>query len=142
MLCFFSSHVLMWELARKESWVPKNLCFWTVVLDRTLESSLDCKEIKSISPEGNQPWIFSGRTDAESPILWPADVKNWLIGKDPDAGKDWRQEEIGVTEDEMVGWHQQLNGHEFEQSPGDHGQRSLVCCSPCSHRVGHNLVTK
>ena len=139
----FSSHVLMWELDRKESWVSKNWCFWTVVLDGTLESSLDCKEIKSISPEGNQPWIFSVRTDAESPILWPADVKNWLIGKDPDAGKDWRKEENGVTEDEMVAWHQQLNGHEFEQAPGDgEVQRSLVCCSPCSHRVGHNLVTK
>ena len=112
---FSSSHVLMWELDYKESWVPKNWCFWTVVLEKTLESSLDCKEIKPVNPKGKQSWIFIGRTDAEAEtsILWPPDAKNWLIGKDPDAGKDWRQEEQGMTEDEIVGWHHQLNGHEF-----------------------------
>ena len=120
----------MWELDHKEGWAPKNWCFWTVVLENTLESPLDCKEIKP-NPEGNQSWIFIGRTDAEAPILWPPDVKTWFIGKDPDAGKDWRQEKKGTTEDEMVGWHHQLNGHEFEQALGDDdGQGSLVCCSP------------
>ena len=104
---FSSSHVWMWELDHKESWTPKNWCIWTVVLKRTLESPLDSKEIKSVKPKGNQSWIFIGRTDAgaEVPIIWPPDVKNWLTGKDPDAGKDWRQEEKGTTEDEMVGWH-------------------------------------
>ena len=117
---FSSSHVWMWELDCKESWVPKKWCFWTVVLEKTLESSLDCKEIKLVNPKWNQSWIFIGRTDAEAetPILWPPDAKNWLIGKDLDAGKDWRQEEQGMTEDEIVGWHHQLNGHEFEQAPG------------------------
>ena len=97
---FSSSHVWMWELDYKESWAPKNWCFGTVVLEKTLESPLDCKEIQSVHPKGNQSWIFSGRTDAEAetPILWPPDVKNWFIGKDPDAGKDWRQEEKGMTE--------------------------------------------
>ena len=100
----------------KESWAPKNWCFWTVVLEKTLESLLDCKEIQPVHPKGNQSWIFIGRTDgeAETPILWPPDVKNWLIWKDPDAGKDWRWEEKVATEDEMVGWHHQLNRHEFE----------------------------
>ena len=109
---FSSSQVLMWELDYKQSWRLKNGCFWTVVLEKTLESPLNCKEIKSVNPKGNQSWIFIGRTDAEAetPILWPPDVKNWLIGKDPDAGKDWRQEEKGVTEDEMVGWHHRLDG--------------------------------
>ena len=110
----------------------KNWCFCTVVLKRTLESPLDCKEIQPVPPKGNQSWIFIGRTDveAETPILWPPDAKNWLLGKDPDSGKDWRQEK-GMTEDEMVGWHQWLNGHEFEQAPGvGDGQGSLVCCSP------------
>ena len=109
-----------WELDPKESWVLRNWCFWIVVLEKTLESPLDCKEIKPVNPKGNQPWIFTGRTDAESqtPILWPPDVKSRLIGKDPDAGKDWRQKEKGMTEDEMVGWHHQLNGHESEQTPG------------------------
>ena len=108
---FSSSHVWMWELDYKESWAPKNWYFWTVVLEKTLENPLDCKEIKQVSPKGNQPWIFIGRTDAEAevPILWLPDAKNWLIGKDPDAGKDWRQEEKGTTEDEMVGWHHWLN---------------------------------
>ena len=104
------------ELDCKESWVLKNWCFWTVVLEKTLESPLDCKEI---NPKGNQSWIFIGRTDAEaeSPILWSPDVKNWLLRNNPDAEKDWRQEEKGMTEDEMVGWHHQLYEHEFEQAP-------------------------
>ena len=104
-----------------------------VVVEKTLQSPLDCKEIKPVNPKGNQSWIFLGRTDAEAeaPILWPPDVKNWLTRKDPDAGKDWRQEEKGTTEDEMVGWHHRLNGHEFEQAPGvGDGQGNLVCCSP------------
>ena len=131
-MVFSSSHVWMWELDYKESWVPKNWCFWTVVLENTRESPLDTKEIKPVHPKGNQSWIFTGRTDgeAEAPILWPPDVKNWLIWKDPDAGKDWRKEK-GMTEDEMDGWHHWLNGHEFEQAPwvGDR-QGSLVYCSP------------
>ena len=107
---FSSSHVWVWELDYKESWALKNWCFWTVVLEKTLESPLDSKEIQPVHPKGNQSWIFIGRTDveAETPILWPADTKNWLIWKDPDAGKDWGQEEKGMTEDEMVGWHHQL----------------------------------
>ena len=114
---FSSSHVWMWELDYKESWMPKNWYFWTVVLEKTPESPLDCKEIKPVHPKGNQSWIFIGRTDAEAetPLLWPPDVTNWLIGKDPDAGKDWRQEEKGMTKYEMVGWHQRLDGCEFEQ---------------------------
>ena len=129
---FSSSHEWMWELDYKEGWVPKNWCFWTVVLENTLESPLDSMEIKSVNPKGDQSWIFIGRTDveAEAPILWPCDAKNWLIGKDPDAGKDWRQEEKGTTEDEMVGWHHWLNEYEFEQAPGvGDGQGSLACCS-------------
>ena len=130
---FSSSHVWMRELDYKESWEPKNWCFWTVVLEKTLESPLDCKDIKPVHPKGNQSWIFIGRTDAETetPILWPPDAKKWLTGKDPDAGKDWRQEEKGTTENEMVGWHHQLDRHEFEQAPGvGDGQGSLACCSP------------
>ena len=113
---FSNRHVWMWELDYKESWAPKNWCFWSVVLEKTLESSLDCKEIQPVNPRGNQLWIFIGRTDskAETPILCPPDVKNQLIGKDPDAGKDWRQEEKGMTENEMAGWHHQQDGHEFE----------------------------
>ena len=113
---FSSSHVWMWELDYKESWVLKNWCFWTVVWEKTLESPLDCKEIQPVYPKGHQSWVFIGRTDveAETPILWPRDSKNWLIWKHPEAGKDWGQEEKGTTEDEMVGWHHQLNGHEFE----------------------------
>ena len=121
----------MWELEHKESWAPKNWYLRTVVLEKTLENPLDCKEIKQVNPKGNQSWIFM-ETDAETeiPILWPPDAKNWLIGKDPDAGKDWRQEK-GATEDEMVGWHHLLDGHEFEQAPGiGDGQGSLVCYSP------------
>ena len=118
---FSSGHVWMWELDYKESWVLKNWCFWTVVLEKTLEHPLYCKEIQSVHPKGNQSRIYIGRTDteAETPVFWPPDVKNWLIGKDPDAGKDWRQEEKGTTEDEMIEWHHQLNGYEFEQAPGD-----------------------
>ena len=123
----------MWELDNKESWEPKNWCFWTVVLEKILECPLDCKKIQPVHPKGNQSWIFIGRTDAETEtlILWPPDVKNWFIRKDPDAGKDWRQEEKGRTEDEVVGWHHRLNRHEFEQAPGiGDGQGSLACCSP------------
>ena len=118
----------MWELDHKEGWAPKNWCFWTVVLEKTLESPLHCKEIKPVNPKGNQLWIFIGRTDDEgvAPILWPPHVKSWLIGKDPDAGKDWKQEEKGITEDKMVGWHHLLDGHEILQALGDgEGQGSL-----------------
>ena len=110
---FSSSHVWMWELHHKESWALKHWCFWTVALEKTLESPLDCKEIKPVNPKGNLSWTFIGRTDAEAetPILWPPDVKNWFTGKDPDAGKDWGQEEKGTTEDEMFGWHHWLHGH-------------------------------
>ena len=113
---FSSSHVWMWELDNKESWLPKNWCFWTVVLEKTRESPLDCKEIQPVHPKGNQSWIFIGRTNAEAAtlLLWPPEVKNWLTVKDPDAQKNWRQEEKQMTEDEMVGWHHWLNGHEFE----------------------------
>ena len=113
---FSSSHAWMWELDRKEGWTEKNWCFQTVMLEKTFESPLDCKEIKLVNPKGNQPWVFFGRTDAEAkaPILWPPDTNSWLIGKDPNAGKDWEQEEIGTTEDEMVEWYHWLNAHEFE----------------------------
>ena len=130
---FSNSHVGMWELDYKESWVPKNWCFWTMVSEKTLESPLDCEEIQPVHPKEYQSWKFIGRTDAETepPILRPPDVKNWLLGKDPDAGKDWRQQEKGTTEDEMFGWHPQLDGHEFEQAPGaGDGQGCLGCCSP------------
>ena len=128
----------MWELDCEEGWALKNWCFWEkVVLEKTLENPSDTKEIQPANPKINQSWIFIGRTDAEAEalILWSPDAKNWLTGKDPDAGKDWRQEEKGATEDEMVGWHHRLNGHEFEQAPGvDDGQGSLVCCSPWGHK--------
>ena len=140
-----SSHVWMRELDHKERWTPKNWCFWTVEFDKTLKSPLDCNEFKPVNPKGNQSLIFIGRTDAaaEAPILWPSDVKNWLIGKDPDAGKDWMHEGKGTAEDEMVGWHHQLDGHEFEQAPGvGDGQGSLACCSPWGHRVGHDRATE
>ena len=123
----------MWELDHKESWTPKNWCFWTVVLEKILESPLDCKESQPVHPKGNQSWIFIGRTnaEAETPVLWSPDAKNWPMGKDPDAGKDCRQEEKGKTEDKMVGWHRQLNGHGFGWTPGvGDGQGGLVCCSP------------
>ena len=117
---FSSSHVRMWELDYEESWALKNWCFWTMVLEKTLESPLDYKEIKLVYPKGKQSWIFIGRTDAaaETPILWPPDANSWLIWKDPYAGKDWKQEEKGTTEDEMVGWHHRLNGHGFRWTPG------------------------
>ena len=130
---FSSSHVCMWELDYEEGWVQRNWCFWTVVLEKTLESPLDCKEIKPVNLKWNQSWIFTGKFDAkaEAPILWPPDAKNWLIGKDPDAGKDWKQEEKGMTEDEMVGWHHWLDGHEFEEAPrAGNGQGGLASCSP------------
>ena len=135
----------MWELDYKESWALKNWCFWSVVLKKTLESPLDCKEIQPVHPKGDQSWIFIGRTDAESeaPILWPTDSKNWLIWKDPDAGKDWRREEKGITEDEMVSCHHWLNGHTFEQAPWvGVGQGSLACCSPWGCRVRHDWLTE
>ena len=113
---FSSGHVWLWELDCEESWAPKNWCFWTVVLEKTLESPLDFKEIQPALSKGDQYWVFIGRTDAEAetPILWLGDAKIWQIWKDPDAGKDWRQEEKEMTEDEMVGWHHWLNGHEFD----------------------------
>ena len=121
----------MWELDCEESWAPKRWCFSTVVLEKTLESPLDCKEIQPIHPKGDKSWVFIGRNDAEAetPILWPLDAKNWFIWKDPDSLKDWGQEGRGMTEDEMVGWHHWLDGHEFEWPPrvGD-GQGSLACC--------------
>ena len=134
---FPSDHVWMWELDYKESWVPKHWCFWTVVLEKTLESPLDCKEIQPVHPKGDQSWVFIGRTDveAETPVVWLLDVKSRLIGKDPDAGKDWGQEEKGMTEDEMAGWHHQLDGREFEWTPGtDDGQGGLACCSSWGHK--------
>ena len=127
----------MWELDYKESWAPKIQCFWTVVLEETLENSLDCKEIQPVHPKGNQFWIFIGRPDveAETPILWPPHANIWLIWKDPDAVKDWRWEEKGTTEDEMVGWHHQFNGHELGWTPGvGDGQGSLACCSSWDHK--------
>ena len=123
----------MWELDCEESWLLKNWDFWTVVFEKTPESPLDCKEIQPVHFKGNQFWIFIGRTDAEAEILalWPPDAKNWFIWKDPDAGKDWRWKEKGTTEDEMVGWHHQFNGHEYEWAPGvGDGQRGLACYSP------------
>ena len=139
---FSSRHIWMWELDHKEYWDPKNWCFWNVVLEKTLESPLDCTEIKPVNPKENQPWLFNGRTEAEAPILWLPDANSWLIRKDPDAGKERRQEEKGTTEDEMVGWHHRLNGHEFKQAPKD-GERqgSLASCSPWGCRVGHNWAT-
>ena len=127
----------MWESDTKESRGPKKWCFWTVVLEKTLENPLDSKDIKPVNPKGNHSWMSIGRTDAEAkaPIFWLPDVKNWLIGKDPDAGKDWRREEKRMTEDEMVRWHHRFNGHEFEQAPGaGDGQGSLACCSLWSRK--------
>ena len=140
------SHVRMWELDHKESWAPKNWCFWTVMLEKTLESPLDCKEIQPVHPKGEQSWVFLGRTDAEAetPILWPPDAKNWLIWKDLDAGKDWRWEEKGMTEDEMAVWHHWVNGHESEWTPGngDGLWRPGVLRFTWSQRVGHDWVTE
>ena len=126
----------MWKSDFIESWELKNRCLWTVALEKTLKSPLDCKEIQPAHPKGNQSWIFIGRTDAEAeaPIVWSPDVKNWLIWKDPDGGKDWRQQK-GTTEDEMIGWHHWLTGPEFEQAPGvGDGQGSLVCFFPWGHK--------
>ena len=135
---FFSSHLWMGELDHKESWVPKKKAehFWTVMLEETLERPLNWKKTKLVNPKENQSCIFIGGTDAEAetPALWPSDMKNWFIGKDPAAGKDWGQEGKGATEDEMVGWHHRLYGHKFEETLGNsEGQRSLVCCSPWGH---------
>ena len=127
----------MWELDYKESWALKNWCFWTVVLEKILENSLDSMEIQAVHPKGNQSWVFIGRTDAkaETQILWRPDVKSWLIWKDPDAGKDWGQEEKGMIEDEMVGWHHWLNGDEFGKTLGvDYGQGGLACCNSWGHK--------
>ena len=127
---FSIGHVWMWELDCEKIWAPKNWCFWTVVLKKTLESPLDCKEIQPVHSKGDLSWVLFGRTDtkAETPILWPPHAKSWLIGKDSDAGRDWRQEEKRMTEDKMVGWHHWLDGHEFGWTPGiGDGQRGLVC---------------
>ena len=133
---FSCGQVWMWELDYKESWAQKNWCFWTVVLEKTLESPLDCKDIQPVYPKGNQSWILIGRTDAEAetPILWPPDAKNWLIWIDPDAGKDWRWEEKGMTEDEMVGWHHRLNRHELS--------KFWELVMDRSQRVRHDWVTE
>ena len=127
----------------KESWAPKNWCFWTMMLEKTLEGPLDCKEIQPVHPKGDQSWVFIGRTDveAETPIVWPPDAKSWLIRKDPDTGKDWRLEKE-TTEDEMFGWYHRLDGHEFEKALGDgEGQGSLECCSPWGYKES-DLVTE
>ena len=135
----------MWELDCEESWVWKNWCFWSVVLEKTLESPLDCKEIQPVQSKGDQHWVFFGRNDAkaETPVLWPPHVKSWLIGKDSDAGRDWGQEEKGMTEDEMAGWHHRLDGHEFEWTPGvGDGQGDLACCNSWGRRVRHDWPTE
>ena len=140
---FSSSHVWMWELDYKEGWALKNWCFG--IVEKTLERPLDFKEIQPVHPKGDQSWLFIGRTaaEAETPMLWPPDAKSWLIRKDPDAGKDWGREEKGTTEDEMIGWHHWLDGHEFDQAPGaGDGQGGLVCCSPWGRRVGHGWTTE
>ena len=142
---FSSGHVWMWELDWEESWVPKNWCFWTVVLEKTLESPLDCKKIQPVHPKGDQSWVFIGRTDAEAEtlILWPPQVKSWLIVKDLDAGRNWGQEKKGTTEDEMAGWHHWLDGHEFEWTPGVcGGQGGLMCCNSWGRRVRHDWATE
>ena len=133
-----------WELDHKEGRMPKNWCFWTVVLEKTVESPLDCKEIKPVNPKGNKFWKFIGRTDAkaETPILWPPDAKNWFVGKDPDAGKGWRWEEKGMTEDYMDGWHPQLDGHEFEQALGDGEGQGILVRPMASQSVGRDWATE
>ena len=124
----------MWELDCEESWAPKNWCFWTVGLEKTPESPLDCKEIQPVHSKGHQSWVFFGRTDAETPILWPPHAKSWLLEK-TDAGKDWGQEEKGMTEDEMAGWHHRLDGHEFGWTPGvGDGQGGPACCNSRGHK--------
>ena len=135
----------MWELNCEESWVPQKWCFWTVVLEKTLESPLDYKDIQPVHPKGDQSWVFIGGTDAEAetPILWLPHVKSWLIGKDSDAGRDWGQEKKGTTEDEMAGQHHWLNGHEFGWTLGvGDGQGSLACWDSCGRRVRHEWVTE
>ena len=135
----------MWELDCEESWALRNWCFWTVVLEKTLESPLDCKEIQPVHSIGDQSWVFFGRNDAkaEAPVLWPPHGKSWLIGKDSDARRDWGQEEKGMTEDEMAGWHQWLDGLEFEWTLGvGDGQGGLACCNSWGRRVGHDWVTE
>ena len=127
----------MWELDCEEGWVLKNWCFWTVVLEKTLESSLDCKEIQPVHSELNKPWDFFGRNDAkaETPVLWTPHANSWLIGKDSDAGRDWGQEEKGTTEDEMAGWHHWLDGRESQWTPGvGDGRGGLACCKSCGHK--------
>ena len=139
------SHVWMWKVDCEESWAMKNWCFWTVVLEKTLESPLDCKKIQPVHSKGDQSWVFFGRNDAkaEAPILWPPHAKSWLIGKDSDAGRDWGQEEKGTTEDEMTGWHHQLYGLECEWTAGvGDGQGGLACCNSWRHRVWHEWVTE
>ena len=133
---FSNDHVWMWELDYKESWALRNWCFWTVVLEKTLESPLDYKEIQTVLPKGDQSWVFIGRIDveAETPILWPPDAKSWLSGKDPDAGRDWEQEEKGMTEDEVVGWHHWLNGHGFGWTP------ELVTDKEAWHAAVHGVI--
>ena len=134
----------MWELDYKKSWAPKNWCFWIVVLEKTLESPLDCKETQLVHPKGDQSWVFFGRTDveAETPVLWPPDEKNWLIWKVPDAGKDWGQEK-GTTEDEMIGWHHWLDRHRFGGTLGvGDGQGGLACCGSWGRKVRHDWVTE
>ena len=134
---FSSGHVWMWELDCEESWALKNWCYWTVVLEKTPESPLDCKESQPVHSKGDQPWVFFGRNDAkaETPVLWPPHAKSWLIGKHSDAGRDWGQEEKGTTEDEMAGRHHRLNGHEFEWTPGvGDGQGGLACCDSWGHK--------
>ena len=129
--------LFMWGLDHKEAWGLNNWCFWTVVLEKTLESPMDCKEIKPVNPKGNQPWISIRRTDTEAkePILWPSDAKSQHIRKDPDAGKDWGREEKGSTQDEVIGWHHQLSGHEFGWTPGvGNGQGGLACCGSCGRK--------
>ena len=140
-----SSHVWMWELDCEESWALKNWCFWTVVLEKTLESPLDCKEIQPVLSEGDQPWDFFGRNDAkaETPVLWPPHARSWLIGKDSDAGRDWGQEEKGTTKDGMARWHHWFDGHESEWTLGvGDGQGGLVCCDSWGCRVGHDWATE
>ena len=143
---FSNGHVWMWELDYKESWAPKKRFFWTMVLEKTLESPLDCKEIQPVHPKGDQSWVFIGRTDveAETPIIWPPHAKSWLIGKDSDAGRDWGQEEKWMTKDEMAGWHHGLDGRKSKWTPGDgDGQGGLACCDSWGRqRVGHDWVTE
>ena len=127
----------MWELDYKKSWVLKNWCFWTMALEKTLESPMDCNEIQPVYSKGDHSWVFFGRNDvkAETPVLWLPHAKSWLIGKDSDAGRDWGQEEKGTTEDEMAGWHHRLNGHEFGWTPGvGDGQGGLACCNSWGHK--------